>query len=395
MLRGLHHNTQTTKQAQIKPCQNERRFYPECDVASCANAILRSNALKHLNLELIGFQTFFEQQINTLEPNQHIARISQATRGHYQLLISAQDEPVDAIAKAHLQGVVTTGDWVIYTRKDDRVLIEHMLERKTTLARARAGDTRQSQIVAANVDTIFIVTSMNQEFNASRLERYLVAVWNSGASPVIVLNKSDLPDNPSRYIDMAESLAMGVPVVAVSALEQRGQQALIDMLKPGKTYALIGSSGVGKSTIHNWLLGAYVAKTQDIRTDDDEGRHTTTHRYLTLLPQGAILMDTPGMREFGLWFEQEDGLEHTFRDIEALTEQCRFRDCSHQQEPGCAINQAIEDGELDERRLRNYQKLLREMAYQEQRQSKSREAERQHAKMIRAVQKQSRQHKRR
>jgi len=217
-------------------------------------------------------------------------------------------------------------------------------------------------VVAANADVALLAASMNADLNARRLERYLATAWESGADPVIVLTKADMClDAEARMIEI-EAVAMGVPVLAVSAVTGAGLDALRAHLKPGRTAVLIGSSGVGKSTLVNALAGREQMATQAIREDDARGRHTTSHRELVLLPSGALILDTPGMRELGLW-DAGDGMSTAFADIEALAAQCRFHDCGHNAEPGCAIVAALATGELDAARWRAYGKLQRELEF--------------------------------
>ncbi len=253
------------------------------------------------------------------------------------------------------------GDWVTLDENNERIVAVE--PRKSEIVRQAAGNRTKPQTIAANVDVVFVVTSMNQEFNESRLERYLTMIWNAGATPVVVLNKSDLAEDPQDFVDRAELAALGCPVVPVNALEDGGLEALRAVMEPDKTYLLVGSSGVGKSTITNALVGESLQETAGIREDDDEGRHTTTNRRLIELPGGiGSLIDTPGMRELQLW-DAEDGLSETFADIEELAETCKFRDCQHESEPGCAVRRAIEEGDLDLRRFSNYLKLQRELEF--------------------------------
>lgn len=216
--------------------------------------------------------------------------------------------------------------------------------------------------VATNVDYVLLVMSLNADFNIRRLERYLIAAWDSGATPIIVLTKADLCEDVTDFIIEVESVAFGVDIITVSSLTGQGLEQLNSLFTEGKTAALLGSSGAGKSTLTNALLNTEQMKVSDIREDDAKGRHTTTHRELVVLPSGACLIDTPGMRELQLW-DQGDSLNASFSDIEQLTENCRFRDCQHKNEPGCAVIQAVNIGELNASRLASYFKLKRELAY--------------------------------
>ena len=261
------------------------------------------------------------------------------------------------------------GDWVVLQTqpKTEQALIEAVLPRKSQFSRQMAGTRTAVQIVAANVDTLFLVSGLDQDFNLRRIERYLVMAWESRANPVIVLNKADICEDLDQKRMDVEDIAFGVPIIMLSALEQHDLEALAPYLKPGQTVALLGSSGVGKSTLTNQLMGHEIQTTQTVRADDSKGRHTTTSRTMVCLPTGALLIDTPGMRELQLWLA-DDSVDETFTDIETLAQQCRFRDCQHQSEPGCAIQTALATGELSAKRLGSYQKLQKEQAYLQRRQ---------------------------
>ncbi|TQR18971.1 ribosome small subunit-dependent GTPase A [Psychrobacillus vulpis] len=256
------------------------------------------------------------------------------------------------------------GDWVVLEQMpgEEKGIIQEVLPRSSQFSRKAAGMTTEIQLIAVNVDFVFLVMSLNHDFNVRRLERYLLAAWDSGATPVVVLTKKDACDDLSYYISEVESVAFGVDVFAVSSLTGEGIDNLERLLSAGKTGALLGSSGVGKSSLINALSGVEVMAVSDIREDDSKGRHTTTHRELTLLPSGGLLIDTPGMREFQLW-DTSEGVSASFKDIEELGEECRFRDCKHEKEPGCAIQEAIYTGVLKEERYKSYVKLMRELAH--------------------------------
>lgn len=255
------------------------------------------------------------------------------------------------------------GDFVVTdcNLQQGRAVIHGVLPRKSLFIRKAAGTDFTEQVVAANIDTVFICTSLNNDFNLRRLERYLALAWDSGASPVIVLTKADLCPDPAHFIRQVQSVAFGVDILLCSALEQDGYKKLLPYIGAGKTVALIGSSGVGKSTLINRLLGEERLDTNGLR-GDGRGRHTTTRRELFLLKEGGMVIDTPGMRELGLW-ENEEGLEKSFSDIEALAAGCRFRNCSHTKEPGCAVRAALAQGELSEARWQSYRKLKTESRY--------------------------------
>jgi ribosome biogenesis GTPase len=257
------------------------------------------------------------------------------------------------------------GDWVaIEERGTEDARIHAVLPRRTRFSRRAAGDVTQEQVVAANVDVVFLVSGLDNDFNPRRIERYLLTAWDSGASPVIVLNKTDLVDDVRPFVDEIAPLAAGVPVVGLSAHEAHSLAPLRAFLEPGRTGALLGSSGVGKSSIVNGLIGEERLRTREVRASDSRGRHTSTAREMVLLPGGGILIDTPGMRELQLW-DAGDSMGSAFADIEEFASGCRFRDCRHAGEPGCAVAAAAEDGRLSPIRLESFHKLREEQAFQD------------------------------
>ena len=255
------------------------------------------------------------------------------------------------------------GDWVaVAVRPGEGTATIHGLVPRTSRF-TRKGPTGV-QVVAANVDTAFLTTSLNADFSARRLERYLANAYEGGADPVIVLTKADLCDDIAPFVDEAEAIAFGVPVIAVSSLDGRGLDQLERRLRPGRTAVVLGMSGAGKSTLVNALAGEARMATQGIIAEGARGRHTTTHRELIRLPSGALLLDTPGMREIGV-FGADEGVSAIFADIDDLATECRFSDCRHEREPGCAIRSALETGHLDEGRWRSYVKLQKELAFEQ------------------------------
>jgi ribosome biogenesis GTPase / thiamine phosphate phosphatase len=256
------------------------------------------------------------------------------------------------------------GDWVAIEilQGGGRPLIHRVLPRRSKFVRKMAGRRMEEQVIAANVDTAFVVMALDGDFNVRRLERYLAQCWESGAKSVVVLNKADNCGDVAARVAEVEGVAAGVPVVAVSALTGRGVDALSTSLAPGQTVVLLGSSGVGKSTLVNYLLQRDAQSVQAVREGDSRGRHTTTSRELFALPGGAVLIDTPGLRELQLW-DATVGVERAFADIEELAAQCRYSDCGHTTEPGCAVQAAIAEGLLDGNRLENRRKLEREQEF--------------------------------
>jgi ribosome biogenesis GTPase len=261
------------------------------------------------------------------------------------------------------------GDWVAVSRTvgdtDSERSIDALLPRRSRFSRKVAGETTEEQVVAANIDTVFLVSGLDHDFNLRRIERYLTTAWDGGARPVIILNKADLaPDLPAA-VAQVETVASGAPIHAMSSRTGAGVEILASYLAPGQTCAFLGSSGVGKSTLVNRLRGDERQRTAEVRVSDSRGRHTTTNRELLELPGGGLLIDTPGMREMQLW---EGSLEDAFADVHALASGCHFRDCKHETEPRCAVAAAAEHGGLDPARLASFRRLQRELTVQANRQ---------------------------
>ena len=284
---------------------------------------------------------------------------------------------------------MTVGDWLLL---DSAGRYQKLLERFSEFRRKSAGSKVDSQLIAANIDTVFVVCSLNQDFNLSRIERYLALAHEAGVEPVVVLTKADCCNDPQSYIDQVQKLDTMLAVEAVNGLDADSVEVLQPWCRSGQTVAVLGSSGVGKSTLVNTLSGDSQQLTGGIREDDSKGRHTTTSRSLRILPSGAVLLDTPGMRELQLT-ACEQGVEATFADINELAAQCRFSDCNHQGEPGCVVIAAINDGNLEERRLKSYQKLMREQAHNAASLAEKRASSREFGRYIHSVQKASRNQK--
>ena len=300
-------------------------------------------------------------------PERIVGRITLQEKGMYRIrtvmgeqnaLVSGKFQ-FDAQSSSDYPAV---GDYVMVSCADPATAIIHqVLPRKSLFVRKAAGTSKTEQAVAANIDTVFLCMSLNNDFNLRRLERYLAVAWESGADPVVVLTKADLcADLPQKQREV-ETIAMGVDILTTSSMELEGYRQIMPYITEGRTVAFVGSSGVGKSTLINRLLGEERLATDGLRKDD-KGHHTTTHRELLFLPNGAMVIDTPGMRELGMW-DTVSGVEQTFTDIEALAARCRFRNCSHTSEPGCALRAALRSGELDSGRWQSYQKLKNENSY--------------------------------
>jgi len=330
-----------------------------------------------MNLEELGWNSFFALRFESYQQAGYAAaRVALEHKNSYIVYSEFGELSAHVTGKLRYQAsgqqdLPAVGDWVVIKVGEEKTATIHdVLPRQSKFSRKTAGAKTEAQIVATNIDTVFLVSGLDGDFNLRRIERYLILTWESGANPVIILNKADLCDDVDERVLAVEAIAPLVPIVTLSAVNQQGLDGLQSYLKPGQTVALLGSSGVGKSTISNQLTGTGTQKVQEVRKGDDRGRHTTTHRELMKLPAGGLLIDTPGMREIQIWAKDE-GLQDTFADIETLAQACRFRDCQHAREPGCAVREAIQEGMLELKRFLSYQKLQKELKHMSVRQDKN------------------------
>lgn len=319
-------------------------------------------------LSALGFGPFFQEQSARCE---HLvpARIAAEHRGGFEVWSQTSAGLARLSGRLrHDNEVAAVGDWVGLDQPpgpDHATTIERVFERRTSLTRGAAGRQTRPQIIAANVDQYFVVCGLDTDFNVHRIERYMARIWSSGATPAVILNKADLCDDLPGCIAQVESHAVGVSIFVTRANVADGIDPIANAIAPGTTAAFVGSSGAGKSTLINALVGSEAMATADTRARDGRGCHTTTHRQLVLLARGGLLLDTPGMREMQL--VDDGGLDRVFDDIESLAEQCRFRDCGHEHEPGCAVKEAVRRGVLEADRLEHFHQLQREARSYERR----------------------------
>ncbi len=328
--------------------------------------------LSHLTLTELGWTDRFQSIYNSVDNAGCIpGRLATEHRGGFVAFTTIGELFCEVAGRLRFDAsdrgdLPAVGDWVVLRPRltsgsgGDQAQIMRILDRKTKFSRKVVGTATEEQVVAANIDYLFVVSSLTEEFNVRRIERYLTNAWDGGVTPVVVLTKADLSDDPGRAVSDVEAVAPLVDVVVTSVVTSRGIDEVANYMRDHQTVALVGSSGVGKSSLINLLLGEHVLEVRETRSDD-RGRHTTTHRELLVLPTGGLIIDTPGMRELQLW-GTEDALDESFQEIALLAADCRFNDCAHDSEPGCAVIEALDSGTLDRARFQSYLKLGRELA---------------------------------
>ena len=322
------------------------------------------------DLKNLGWDKFFEAHFQPYATDGYaVGRVASEYKNFYRVYTESGKLLGEVAGRLRHEALdrrdlPVVGDWVVIrtSPQSDKVAIHAVLPRKSKFTRKIAGVRTEPQIVGSNIDTVFLITSLNDDFNPRRVERYLIVAWESGARPIIILSKADLCDETEARVREIRAVVGDAPVHAVSVVRQEGLDEVAQYLKHGHTVALLGSSGVGKSTLINYLLGHDYLRVREIREHDGRGRHTTTHRELIVLPQGGLVLDTPGMRELQLW-DGDGGLHVAFSDIETIANHCYFSDCWHQDEPRCAIREALADGEIDTARYQSYDKLQKELSY--------------------------------
>jgi ribosome biogenesis GTPase len=340
-----------------------------------SNLTKRNQETAMTSLYQLGWNAYFDQHFKPFQQQGFNAgRIAVENRDNYVVLTDNQEYRAEVTGKLLFNAnssseLPKVGDWVVVSifETEKKSIIHEVLPRQTKFSRKIAGKKTEQQILATNIDYIFIVQSCDDDFSLRRLERQQVMVYEGGTKSIVVLNKIDLCDNYEEYVSQISRIVHDDEIVAVSAKTDLGMDRLKSCLKQGKTYAFIGSSGVGKTSLINKIIGEEIYKTNEVRDKDSKGRHTTSRRELIVIPAGGLLIDTPGLREFQLW-EAEDGLDEVYSEITNLAEGCRFADCTHRQEIGCAVLDAVANGILSKDRYESYLKLSKEMAYLKKRQ---------------------------
>lgn len=328
-----------------------------------------------MELEKFGWRPFFASHFAPFAEKGFVAgRVAVEHRKIYRVYSAQGELTAEAAGRLYYQAqgddeLPAVGDWLAMRVRDaeKKATIHAVLPRQSKFSRKAAGKETREQVIAANIDTVFLVSGLDNDFNIRRIERYLTLTWESGALPVIILNKADLCEDLQEKYDAIEAIAVGVPVHIISARDGQGLDELGQYFQNNATVALLGSSGVGKSTLINQLAGGEIQKVQAIRENDGKGRHTTTQREMILLPGGGLIIDTPGLRELQLW-DAAEGLEETFDDIEQIARNCFFKDCLHESEPRCAVTRAVAAGTIDSDRFESYKKLQKELRYLDRRQ---------------------------
>lgn len=331
-----------------------------------------------MELKNLGFNAFFQKHLENCRLEKlSIGRICAEHKESYKLF--SENGELTAIISGKFRNnckiredFAAVGDWVLFeaVNGENKAIIQEILPRKSKFSRKVAGKETQEQVIASNVDFAFIVCALNYDFNLRRIERYLTLIWQSGATPVVVLTKTDLCPDVQSKISEVENIAFGVDIHAISNISTDGIETLQKYFDDNKTVVLLGSSGVGKSSLINNLAQINLMKVNELRNNLDKGRHTTTHKQMFILPNGGLIIDTPGIRELQLW-DAEDGISQCFSDIEELAQHCRFGNCLHNNEPDCAVQNAVNNGLIDAQRLENYHKMQKEQEYLSSRQTQS------------------------
>lgn len=328
--------------------------------------------MKNFDINMLGWNNSWQREFEENYQGDFCGRITEEHRGIYRvaaakgIMLAKVSGKLGFYAEGR-EDYPAVGDWVALDRDSDssgEAIIKGILKRKSSFSRKAAGGTSEEQIIASNIDILFITMSLNQNYNLRRLERYISLAWDSGATPMVLLTKADLCEDLGERLEEVYKVAIGVEVIIVSAVQGLGIQEVRERIPGGITAAFVGSSGVGKSTLINAILGEEKQAVSEIREEDARGRHTTTHRELILIPEGGVVIDTPGMRELQL-LDGVDGVNSSFQEIEELAKGCKFSDCTHNGEPGCAVTHAIEEGILSYERLQSYVKLKKEAEFME------------------------------